>query len=173
MPCLFGLLIAMAIGILAIWGMPWLGRFHTATKRQDPHLERWLTAAARPTTQEASARANASLDEPQWLEVESQHDGDPGLLVYDVAGVESRECARACGSEAPERTVSTVPLSLDGAQCWMTAHDLTAAGLPASESSHREDNAWKVITFVCHMPRLSMEERQHLLATWGNGHHGG
>src|SRR5215471_14348473 len=30
-----------------------------------------------------------------------------------------------------------------------------------------EDGAWKVLTFVCHMPRLSAEERQGLLATWG------
>ena len=35
-----------------------------------------------------------------------------------------------------------------------------------------EDGAWKVVTFVCHMPRLSVEERQHLLAAWGDGHYG-
>jgi hypothetical protein len=34
-----------------------------------------------------------------------------------------------------------------------------------------EDGSWKVITFVCHVPRLSVEERQRLLAAWGGSPH--
>jgi hypothetical protein len=127
MPFILGVVIAIAVGLLAVLVVPWAGRFRMATRRQSPNLERWLTfAAARPLAQEASARANAS-----------------------------------------------VPLSPDGVQCWMTSHDLAATGMPASGFAQREDSAWKEITFVCHMPRLSAEERQRLLATWGDGHRGG
>jgi hypothetical protein len=136
-----------------------------ATKRQYSPLERWLTcAAARPIAQEVSAQVNGSREESQGLTA--------GLVDHDVAGEEPRAYARGFYAAPPEMTVSTGPLAPDGARCWMTSHDLTATGTPASGPAHRDGDAWKEITFVCHMPRLSAEERQHLFATWSNEYHG-
>jgi hypothetical protein len=81
--------------------------------------------------------------------------------------------ARPLAREASARANTSVPFSPDGVQCWMTSHDLAATGMPASSPTQREGSAWKEITFVCHMPRLSAEERQRLLAAWGDGHRGG
>jgi hypothetical protein len=54
------------------------------------------------------------------------------------------------------------------------AHPSRAAGSGgASGSASPEDGVWKVITFVCHVPRLSVEERQRLLAAWGDRPHTG
>ena len=165
MPCMLGLVIAITVGSLAVLVVPWIGRVHIATKRQYSPLERWLTCAtARPIAQEVNAQVNGSREESQRLTA--------GLVDYDVAGVEPRAYARGVYAGPPEMTVSTGPLAHDGARCWMTSHDLTATGTPTSGPAHRDGDAWKEITFVCHMPRLSAEERQHLLATWSDEYHG-
>jgi hypothetical protein len=52
-------------------------------------------------------------------------------------------------------------------------HDGRFRGGPVVSLAPPEDSVWKVLTFVCHIPRLSAEERQHLLATRRDGHHAG
>ena len=52
-------------------------------------------------------------------------------------------------------------------------HDCQLRGEPIARPAPPEDGIWKVVTFVCHMPRLSAEERQHLLATWRDSHPAG
>jgi len=173
MPFMLGLIIAIAVGTLAMLIVPWTGRSRMATRRQSPNLGRSLTfAAARSVTQEANAWANASRQASQGFAASSQHDGDPYLMGYDVVGAELYEWAGNVCPEPYEMTASTIPLSPDGGRCWTTSHDLMATNMPASGSTHPEDSAWKVTTYICHMPRLSAEERQRLLAAWGDGHRG-
>ena len=173
MPFILGLIIAIVIGTLAVLIVPWTGRFHKATKRQYPNLGSSLTfAVARPVPQEANAPANASRQASQGFEASPQHYEDPYLMGYDVVGAELDECAGNFCLEPSEMTASTVPLSPDEVRCWMTSHDLMATNMPASGSTHPEDNAWKVTTYICHIPRLSAEERQRLLAAWGDEHRG-
>src|SRR5262245_21071944 len=173
MPFMLGLIIAIAVGTLAVLIVPWTGRSRMATRRQSPNLGRSLTfAAARPVTQEANAWANTSRQASQRFAARSQHYEDPYLMGYDVVGAELEEWAGNFCLEPSEMTASTVPLYPDGVRCWMTSHDLLATNMPASGSTHPEDNAWKVTTYICHIPRLSAEERQRLLAAWGDGHRG-
>ena len=177
MPFMLGLIIAIAVGTLAMLIVPWTGRSRMATRRQSPNLGRSLTfAAARSVTQEANAWTNvsrqASRQASQGFAARAQHYEDPYLMGYDVAGAELDECAGNFCLEPLEMTASTVPLSPDGGRCWMTSYDLMATNMPASGSTHSEDSAWKVTTYICHIPRLNAEERQRLLAAWGDEHRG-
>lgn len=52
-------------------------------------------------------------------------------------------------------------------------HDCRHRDGSISSLAPPEDDVWKVLTFVYHMPRLSIEERQRLLATWRDSHHAG
>src|SRR5262245_5140119 len=126
MPCVLGLVIAIAVGLLAVWGVTWTARFTGVTLWPYPHLARLRTyVTVRPTTRVAGAQANGSQEEAQGYKVQPRH------------------------------------------------HDRRFRGGPVSSPPPPEDGVWKVLTFVCYMPRLSAEERQRLLATWRDGHHAG
>lgn len=168
MPFVLGLVIAIAVGLLAVFVVTWTGRFTGATKRQYSHL----FAAVRPIAREAGAQANASQAESQVLEAWPQHTVDTGLKCNDVAAA-PREFVRGLCPEPPKMPASKVELYPGRALFWMTSHDLMATSRSASGPTHHEDSVWKVITFVCHMPRLSVEERQRLLTAWSNRHHAG
>src|SRR5215471_2097088 len=103
MPFILGLLIAIAIGTLAVLLVPWTWRSRMATKRQYPNLGCSLTfAVARPVPQEANAPANASRQASQGFEASPQHYEDPYLMGDDIVGAEPHACAGSFYPESPE-----------------------------------------------------------------------
>ena len=56
-------------------------------------------------------------------------------------------------------------------QPWHRAHRLR--GRFASRPTPCEEGVWEVRTFVCYIPRRSVEERQRLLAAWRDSQHAG
>jgi hypothetical protein len=66
MPCVLGLVIAIAVGLLAVCVVTWTARCTGVTLWQYPPLARLRThVAVRPTARVTGARANGSQEEPQ------------------------------------------------------------------------------------------------------------
>jgi hypothetical protein len=170
MPLFLGSVIAMAVGVLAVGAGTWPWRFKRAAKRPDLPLERVGTlAAARPTASEANARAPLSPQELPRLAPRPQPYEDLWRRGPGATRADPREGANGLCPEPPAMTSSKGQLSTaDRGLCWRTSHDLTATGRPTSSPPHHENDVWKVVTFVCHIPPLSVKERQRLLAAWGD-----
>jgi mono/diheme cytochrome c family protein len=48
-----------------------------------------------------------------------------------------------------------------------------ATGMPAFGPTHSTEEIWALVTFLRHLPQLSPEQRERLLAARGGSHQGG
>lgn len=63
----------------------------------------------------------------------------------------------------------------DGELFWVIKHGIRMTPMPAFGPTHTDEEIWKIVAFVRHLPDLTEQERASLLAATGEGahHHGG
>jgi mono/diheme cytochrome c family protein len=60
----------------------------------------------------------------------------------------------------------------DGELFWVIKHGIRMTAMPAFGPTHTDEEIWKIVTFLRHLPDLTKEERDSLqAATSGEAHH--
>jgi hypothetical protein len=61
----------------------------------------------------------------------------------------------------------------DGELFWVVSNGIRMTGMPAFAPTHKEDEIWKIVAFVRHLPEITKEEQQALKASREEetGHH--
>jgi mono/diheme cytochrome c family protein len=50
---------------------------------------------------------------------------------------------------------------------WIIANGIMATGMPAFGPTHSNEEIWALVTFLRHLPQLSPDQRERLLAAQG------
>jgi mono/diheme cytochrome c family protein len=62
----------------------------------------------------------------------------------------------------------------DGELFWVTKHGIRLTAMPAFGSTHTDEEIWKIVAFMRHLPELTAEEKDSLReAPETEGHHHG
>ena len=169
-----GFLSAIVVLIVAFLIVIWTGLINVAATHPSPLLERVLAfAAARSIARHAATMTNPVAAEPQALEVGLRDYADMCLMCPGAPEVEPQAFARHLSPKPPPLTAAAVQASSDGALFWIIANGIMATGMPAFGPTHSNEEIWALVTFLRHLPQLSPEQRERLLAVQGGSRQAG
>ena len=158
----------MVAVILAIAGATLLGARGFSAREQPGALERWLTRYARSLAvpKDARERKNSVPDSPETLAEARAHWADHCAACHANNGSGDVEMGKHMYPQAPDmRQKETQQLS-DGELFFIIQDGIRLTGMPAwgGGSGHDEQDSWKLVHFIRHLPQLTAQEEREMQA---------
>jgi mono/diheme cytochrome c family protein len=125
-------------------------------------LERWIARQARKMALPAAAKArnNPIADSPEVLAAARAHWADHCAACHSNNGSGDAEMGKHMYPRAPDmRQPDTQNLS-DGELFYIIQNGIRLTGMPSwgSGAGHDEQDSWKLVRFIRHLPSLTSEE---------------
>jgi mono/diheme cytochrome c family protein len=166
---LFGLLlVAAAAGLYLATGF-----FNVAASVPTSKTEEGLARFAlnRAVARRAPKSPSPVGSSPEVLRVGMAHYRENCLGCHGAPGVDAAEYGQGLNPPAPDLTLPRVQKRSDGELYWITANGIRMTGMPAFSPTHKEEELWKIVAFLRHLPELTPEEEKELAAMGVSGDH--
>jgi mono/diheme cytochrome c family protein len=153
--------IALATGAAFVLGA------HGFSAREPPSgAERWVARRARSAALHADARArtNPVADSPEVQADALAHWADHCAACHSNNGSGDAQMGKHMYPPAPDmRQADTQDLS-DGELFYIIQNGIRLTGMPAwgSGAAHDEQDSWKLVRFIRHLPTLTPEEEREM-----------
>jgi mono/diheme cytochrome c family protein len=136
-------------------------------------IERALApwACDRSVERHAPRVQNPYAGDPAAIAVGMDHYRENCLVCHGAPGIPATEIAKGLNPPSPSlgSEESDTP---DGELFWVTKHGIRLTAMPAFGPTHTDEEIWKIVAFVRHLPDLTPEEKSYLLeATEDEQHH--
>ncbi len=168
---LAGIVLALVIPFLVVA----IGLINMGATTEPGYVERSLAtfAVRRSMALRAGETENPYANDPRALESGLVHFQDTCVQCHGAPGVEPAEFAKGLNPPAPELSEVQAESS-DGELFWLVSRGIRMTGMPAFGPTHSDEDIWKIVAFVRHLPRLTPEEKHKLQEKVAGGHqHGG
>lgn len=172
-------LVGMIVGVLLVALVPaaliYTGMFSMSAMSKPSSIEEkvgtwmWVTSAQKngPTMKNPNTM-DLTLDEGL------DHYKDNCVLCHGAPGVESAEIGKGLNPPAPMLDRPMTRERTDGELFWTIKNGIRMTGMPAFGPTHTDDEIWKIVQFVRHLPQLTASEKGELIeATKEEEHHHG
>ena len=158
---LFGALALLAV-MAFVGGVFLMGAHGFSTREQPGALERWTARRARSMALPTGAKdqTNPFGDTPEVLSDARAHWADHCAACHANDGSGNTEMGKHLYPPAPDmRRTDTQNLS-DGELFYIIQNGIRLTGMPAwgSGSEHDNQDSWKLVRFIRHLPKLTPEE---------------
>jgi mono/diheme cytochrome c family protein len=108
---------------------------------------------------------------PTAIAVGLDHYRENCVGCHGAPGIEPAELAKGLHPGAPELWKDSEDMT-DGELFWTVRQGVRMTGMPAFGPTHSDEEIWKIVAFVRHLPQLTAEEKAQLRpATEQEGHH--
>lgn len=173
MKTLTTLIIAAAVGVIAIVGFAYSGIYDVSAGTSHSVVTDWLLS----TTSHASVKRQAKN-----IEVPDLNDDALALAgvndfngmcagCHGAPGQNPEAMGKGLNPSPPDLAKSATELS-PAELFWVTKNGIKMTGMPAWGETHDDDGIWPVVAFITRLPQLDELEYQELLASAkGMGHH--
>ncbi len=153
-------LVAGVLGVVC-----WTGAYDVAATNPPGRMEKKLAAFTlnRAIQKRAPVRTNP-FAKPEDVRFGLAHYKENCLDCHGAPGVEESEFGQGLNPPAPDLTLPSIQRMRDGEIFWVVSHGIRMTGMPAFSPTHKEDEIWKIVAFVRHLPELSKEDQQALKA---------
>jgi mono/diheme cytochrome c family protein len=136
-------------------------------------LERTLAPWARDRSVEKRAPTEKDPDagNPAAIGVGFDHYRENCVMCHGAPGVAGAELSKGINPPAPSlgNGENGTP---DGELFWVIKHGIRMTAMPAFGPTHTDEEIWKIVAFIRHLPDLTKAERDSLqAATGGEAHH--
>ena len=154
------LLVAAVIGLIC-----WTGSYDVAATNPPGRMEKKFAAFAlnRAIQKRAPVRTNPS-SKPEDIRAGLAHYKENCLDCHGAPGVEESEFGQGLNPPAPDLTLPAVQRMRDGELFWVVSNGIRMTGMPAFSPTHKQEEIWKIVAFVRHLPEITKEEQQLLKA---------
>jgi mono/diheme cytochrome c family protein len=171
---LAGILVGLLLVIGAIGFIVWSGSYNVAATNPPGRFEKKFAAFAlnRAIQRRAPVRTNP-FSKPEDIRAGLAHYKENCVDCHGAPGVEESEFGEGLNPPAPDLTLPAVQRMRDGELFWVVSNGIRMTGMPAFAPTHKEDEIWKIVAFVRHLPEITKEEQQALKASREEetGHH--
>jgi mono/diheme cytochrome c family protein len=127
-------------------------------------MERWLAREARSLAVPAGAksRVNPVGDNPETLEEGRAHWADHCFSCHANDGSGETALGRHLYPPAPDMRLPATQQLTDGELFYIIQNGIRLTGMPAwsSGSAHDEEDSWKLVRFIRHLPQIALEEKK-------------
>jgi mono/diheme cytochrome c family protein len=123
----------------------------------------WVRAAAIPA--EAKARPNPIPASPEVFAEAREHWADHCASCHANDGSGDALMGRNMYPPAPDMRLPETQHMTDGELFYIIQNGVRLTGMPgwgASGSAHDEEDSWKLVRFIRHLPQLSFEEKKEM-----------
>ncbi|MGZ5427164.1 MAG: c-type cytochrome, partial [Thermoanaerobaculia bacterium] len=84
------------------------------------------------------------------------------VTCHGAPGIDASEIGEGLNPPAPDLTLPRVQGRTDGELFWLVQNGLRMTGMPAFGPTHPEEEIWKIVAFMRHLPELTPEEEKAL-----------
>jgi mono/diheme cytochrome c family protein len=135
-----------------------------SARAQPSVFERWAARQARATALPSSAkeRANPVADSPEVLTDARAHWADHCAACHANNGSGDTEMGKHMYPPAPDMRRTRTQDLTDGDLFYIIQNGIRLTGMPSwgSGTSHDEQDSWKLVRLIRHLPKLTAEEEQ-------------
>ena len=158
-----GVLFAVAVAIIA--GLVLIRQSQGFSARQQPTaMERWVARKARGMAMPADAksRMNPIADSPEVMAEARAHWADHCFSCHANDGSGDTAMGKNLYPPAPDMRLPATQQLTDGELFYIIQNGVRLTGMPAwgSGASHDEEDSWKLVHFIRHLPQLTLEEKR-------------
>ena len=148
-------------------GAAFVLRAHGFSASEQPsNVERWIARKARSAAvpSDARARANPVANAPEVLAQARAHWADHCAVCHANDGSGDTQMGRRTYPPAPDMRLPETQQMTDGELFYIIQNGIRLSGMPAwaSGSSHDEEDSWKLVQFIRHLPQLTGEEKKEM-----------
>ena len=112
----------------------------------------------------APKTANPAAASPDVLRTGLAHYRGMCVTCHGAPGVDPSEIGMGLNPPAPDLTVTKVQSRTDGELFWLVSHGIRMTGMPAFGPTHEDEEIWKIVAFLKHLPEIGPEEQKVLRA---------
>ena len=114
---------------------------------------------------------NPYASDPAAITTGLDHYRENCVMCHGAPDVESAELSKGLNPPAPSLANSDMS---DGELFWVVKHGIRMTPMPAFGPTHSDEEIWKIVAFIRHLPKLTAQERDSLrAATSEEEHHHG
>jgi mono/diheme cytochrome c family protein len=84
------------------------------------------------------------------------------VFCHGAPGVDASEAGEGLNPPAPDLTLAKVQKRTDGELFWILQNGIRMTGMPAFGPTHKDEELWKTVAFLRHLPKLTPEEEKAL-----------
>jgi mono/diheme cytochrome c family protein len=145
------------------------GAFDVAATAQPGKLEKQLGELAldRSVARRAPKTSNPVTPSPEVLKAGLAQYRGMCVTCHGAPGVDASVIGIGLNPPAPDLTVKKVQARTDGELFWLVSHGIRMTGMPAFGPTHKDEEIWKIVAFLRHLPELTAEEQAALKASGG------
>ncbi len=162
--CIVGPLLALWLGLVDMSALPKPGFVETTVG--ELAFDGWLERTA-PTAQDPFA-AN-----PKDIAVGMDHYRENCVACHGGPGVDPAELAKGLHPDAPELWKKDSQEMTDGELFWTIKNGVRMTGMPGFGPTHTDQEIWRIVAFVRHLPQLTPGEKAELQSATAEGEHHG
>ena len=135
-----------------------------STRDQPTAMERWVAAQARAMAMpaEAKSRTNPVGNSPEVLAEASAHWADHCFSCHANDGSGDTVVGKNLYPPAPDMRLPATQQLTDGELFYIIQNGIRLTGMPAwgTGTSQDEEDSWKLVHFIRHLPRITLEEKK-------------
>jgi mono/diheme cytochrome c family protein len=158
-----GIVFVCAVALLTGWALIRQGRGFS-TRDQPTAMERWAAGQARGMAMPADAksRTNPIANSPEVLEAGRAHWADHCFSCHANDGSGDTVVGKNLYPPAPDMRLPATQQLTDGELFYIIQNGIRLTGMPAwgNGSAHDEEDSWKLVHFIRHLPQLTLEEKK-------------
>ena len=164
-----GLIFILLVGFILVA----IGAFDFSASNKPGVIENKLTpwAFERSMARRAPKQNNPFVNDSTALSVGMAHYKENCLVCHGVPGSEPSELSMGLNPSAPPLDDKGIQQLSDGQMFWIIQNGVRWSGMPAFGMTHKDEEIWKIVSFVRHLPQLTPEEKGKLIPKTEEDHH--
>lgn len=135
-----------------------------STREQPTAMERWLAREARALAMPADAksRMNPIPNTPEAIADGRAHWADHCFSCHANDGSGDTLLGKRLYPPAPDMRLPATQQLTEGELFYIIQNGIRLTGMPAwgSGSAHDEEDSWKLVHFIRHLPQIGLEEKK-------------
>jgi mono/diheme cytochrome c family protein len=137
-----------------------------SARAQPSAMERWAARKARAMAVPAGAkeRVNPVAESPEVLSEARSHWADHCAACHANNGSGDVEMGKQMYPPAPDMRQAETQNLTDGELFYIIQNGIRFTGMPSwgSGTAHDEQDSWKLVRFIHHLPKLTAQEEQEM-----------
>ena len=137
-----------------------------SAREQPTSIEAWIARQARAAAIPAAARSrkNPIPSSPEVLAEARDHWADHCATCHANDGSGSTQNGKGTYPPSPDMRLDETQRKSDGELFYIIQNGIRLSGMPAwaSGSGHDEQDSWKLVHFIRHLPQLTVAEKKEM-----------
>ena len=157
-------LLVLAAAVITIAGVVSVVRRGFSAREQPSALENYLATSVRALAVPTRARneRNPFLPSPDVLAEARAHFADHCAICHANDGSGKTEIGQNLYPKAPDMRLPRTQKLTDGELYYTIHNGIRLTGMPAWGADEKDDDSWKLVLFIRHLPELTPREEREM-----------